>query len=274
MKLAIQRKSNVKLVDRKEGVLELIRWVLSTDLGTVEDAVRALQAIEKETDELGLCLTGDEWGERLLIKKKGGGFHFDDDARAAAASAYQRATVLHTAVTWHAQLAGRAAAIRSAVSSFRTKGGTGNSMSKGKVIARLTELVQQLSKTIGDIFGDPTFKHTVDEMHKRGVPENLDADAADARNSALQLANLGYEVAISEVEGFRAEKKLTQKFRATQTISVLQAANQLMYEVNLASRPSAEVPLSLLAELEEAVAEVQPLVASREEEAGELNDEV
>lgn len=274
MKMAIQRKANVKIVNQKEAVLDLIRRVLAAELGSVDGSVRTLRELEKDADELGLPLTGDEWGERLQIKKKGGGMHFDDDARATAASAFARATVLHSAVTWHEQLAGRASAIRSAVGAFRTKGGTGASMSKGKVIGRLTELGQQLSKTIADIFGDPAFKHTVSEMRRLGVPEALDADAAAARTSALQLAELGHEIAISELAGFRAEKKLTQKFRAPQTLAVMLVADQLLRDVDSASRPSAAVPAALLAELAEGIEEVRPLVGSGEEEDDELDDEI
>ena len=79
-----------------------------------------LRSIEAQADEVGLPLTGDEWGERLLIKKKGGGYHFDDSQRAAAAAAFKRGSVLQSAVTWHEQLLGRAAAIRSAVLTNRS----------------------------------------------------------------------------------------------------------------------------------------------------------
>lgn len=43
-----------------------------------------LREIEGEADSVGLPLTGEEWGERLLIKKKGGGYHFDEEQRANA----------------------------------------------------------------------------------------------------------------------------------------------------------------------------------------------
>ena len=108
MKLALQRKANKKLVERKEEVHALLHAAASTEVEGVEAAVGLLKSLEAQADELGLPITGEAWGERLQIKKKGGGMHFDAEQCALAAEAYARASSLHSSVTWHAQLCGRA----------------------------------------------------------------------------------------------------------------------------------------------------------------------
>ena len=108
MKLALQRKANKKLVERKEEVQALLHAAASTEVEGAEAAEGLLKALEAQADELGLPITGEAWGERLQIKKKGGGMHFDAEQCALAAEAYARASSLHSSVTWHAQLCGRA----------------------------------------------------------------------------------------------------------------------------------------------------------------------
>ncbi|KAL3897670.1 MAG: hypothetical protein SGPRY_013005 [Prymnesium sp.] len=87
----------------------------------------------------------------------------------------------------------------------------------------------------------------------------LHQDAAAARTSALELADLGYQIASSELVGLRAEKKLTQKFRAPQSLAVITAASQLLAEVDAAVRPSAIVPPDWTMELQTAIDEVSPV---------------
>ena len=106
--MALQRKANKKLVERKEEVLALLRAAAGTEVEGAEAAEGLLKALEAQADELGLPITGEAWGERLQIKKKGGGMHFDAEQCALAAEAYARASSLHSSVTWHAQLCGRA----------------------------------------------------------------------------------------------------------------------------------------------------------------------
>ena len=154
MKLALQRKASKKLVDRKDEVLAFVRSAAALAPPTVGECVSGLKELEATADDLGLPLTGDAWGERLIIKKKGGGMHFEDADLAAAAQAYMRLGVMHSAVTWHEQIVSRGQQITSAVGAFRTKGGSGASMSKPKILEKCTEILTNVRKTLHDIFND------------------------------------------------------------------------------------------------------------------------
>ena len=274
MKMALQRKASKKLVDRKEDVLALIDKASGVRPATMADAVLMLGEVEDIADELGLPLTGDEWGERLAIKKKGGGLHFDDGARSSAALAYSRLGVVHSAVTWHKQLANRRTQIRSTVSGFRTKGGSGATLSKGKMLERCTELLDQARKTMADIFGDKSFKSSLAEMRRLEVPQELEADSDELRRALIELADFGGELAKAELAGLHAEKKLTQRFRAPQTLSILSAAHKLLGDVHVAAQPTAAVEEDELQTLVHAIEEVRPMVGGAQGEDDELDDEI
>lgn len=79
---------------------------------------------------------------------------------------------------------------------------------------------------------------------------------------------------MAEVAGLRNEKKLTQKFRAPQTLAVLTAAHALLVSVDAAARPSAHVPPASIAELSQAIDEVQPMAGSAQAVDDELDDEI
>ena len=276
MKLALQRKASKRLVDRKDEVLALVRQASSLQPGSVADAVKGLRELESAADDLGLPLTGDEWGERLAIKKKGGGMHFEETDRGEAARAFSRANVLHSAVTWHEQLVQRGTQITSAVGAFRTKGGSGASMSKAKMLEKCTELLTNVGKTIHDIFADGAFKAALAEMAALNVPQNLQLDADELRERSLLLAEFAHELAHAELTGLRAEKKM-KKFRAPQTLAVLVSAEQLVRSVDTAARPTTHVPHDTLQSLVDAIAEVRPMVGSGQGEGAaddELDDEI
>jgi hypothetical protein len=271
MKMALQRKANVKLVDRKEEVLSLVERTARVGGSSVAEAVAELHAIEKLADELGLPLTGDEWGERLAIKKKGGGFHFDDEVRAAAAAAYVRVGVLHSCVTWHEQLSTRATSISSAVGAMRG----GKSLSKPKMLERCTELLSTCAKTLRDLFTDAAFKTALREMERLGMPQELNADADALRSSLVELAIFAAELCRAEVGGLRNEKKLTQKFRAPQTLAILRAAQKLLLDVNAAAQPAASVPTEDVEMIAAAIEEVTPMAGSGGDGGDdELDDEI
>jgi chemotaxis protein histidine kinase CheA len=271
MKMALQRKANVKLVDRKEEVLSLVERTARVGGSSVAEAVAELHAIEKLADELGLPLTGDEWGERLAIKKKGGGFHFDDEVRAAAAAAYVRVGVLHSCVTWHEQLSTRATSISSAVGAMRG----GKSLSKPKMLERCTELLSTCAKTLRDLFTDAAFKTALREMERLGMPQELNADADALRSSLVELAIFAAELCRAEVGGLRNEKKLTQKFRAPQTLAVLRAAQKLLLDVNAVAQPAASVPTEDVEMIAAAIEEVTPMAGSGGDGGDdELDDEI
>ena len=159
------------------------------------------------------------------------------------------------------------------VCSFRSKGGSGDGLSKLKLISRLAELLGQLTKTIDDIFGDSSFGAATAEMGRRRVPQQLQADADALRRAALPLAELAHELASKELCGLRAERKLTQKFRAPQALAVLEAAVHLVRGVQRAAQPVASFPAELLQELVDGVAEVQPMIVEKGED-DELDDEI
>ena len=220
MKMALARKASKRLVDRKDEVLGLLERAAAVQPQSTAEAAETLKELEGLADELGLPLTGDEWGERLAIKKKGGGMHFDDAARGQAAAAYARLGVLHSSVTWHSQLESRSTQVRSAVGGFRCKGGAGAALSKGKMIERCKELLENARKTMADIFGDRGFAAAVSEMVRLGVPHDFDAAADGLRRALVLLAEFASELSSAEMAGLQAEKKLTQRFRAPQTLAV------------------------------------------------------
>ena len=159
MKLALQRKASKKLVDRKEEVLAFVHKAAQLAPPTIKECVVGMRELEDTADELGLPLTGDPWHERLVIKKKGGGMHFEDADLAAASQAFERLSVMHSSVTWHEQMNNRAQQINSAVGAFRTKGGSGASMSKAKMLEKCTEILNNSARTIQDIFSDGVCVH-------------------------------------------------------------------------------------------------------------------
>ena len=126
-----------------------------------------------------------------------------------------------------------------------------------------------------DIFSDATFGPTLAELARLSLPQSLKEDADGLREGCLLLSEFGYEIAISELAGLRAEKALTQKFRAPQTLSVLSTAHDLLTRVDVAARPVAHVPPEQLAQLADAMEEVRP-IAGRASAAqdDELDDAV
>eukprot|EP00908_Phaeocystis_cordata_P016749 Transcript_28067.p2 GENE.Transcript_28067~~Transcript_28067.p2 ORF type:complete len:194 (+),score=94.37 Transcript_28067:455-1036(+) len=192
-----------------------------------------------------------------------------------AEEAYKRAGCLHSAVTWHAQLSGRAKQIESTLGSFQSKGGSGDGLSKPKLISRLLDLLELVSKTISDIFGDASFASTTAEMARRNIPQQLEQEAEALRCACLPLAEHAHRLAVAELKGLKAEKALTQKFRAPQSHAVLEAALHLAREVNRVAHPVASLPEATLTELTDGIAEVQPMIASGGgADDDELDDEI
>ena len=94
---------------------------------------------------------------------------------------------------------------------------------------------------------------------------------------SLPLLTLArYPQAAAELAGLRAERMLTRKFRAPQTLSVLTAAAQLIREAHAAVRTStASVDASQLQFLLDAIAEVEPLCGGGASAASdELDDAI
>lgn len=276
MKMALRRRVSVKLVAQREEVLSLVHHISDIVLVDTAAAVAALRAIESRADELGLPLSGEAWGLRLAIPKKAGGHHFDQAEQLAATASFRRAGAMLTAVSWHEQLTGCASQCAASVSLFRGSSGRGASLSKAQMLKRCTELLTRLLKTRTEIFDDAGYAQATAEMVSLRVPQCLAQDASALDESALLLAAFTAEQAAAELAGLRAERMLTRKFRAPQTLSVLTAAAQLIREAHAAVRTStASVDASQLQFLLDAIAEVEPLCGGGASAASdELDDAI
>jgi hypothetical protein len=270
MKAALRRKASTRLVERREEVLALVAETLEIELPDVVTAARESARLEAAADDLGLGVVGDAWGERLEIKRKGGGLHFDDAAREQAALAQRRLASLNAMVGWRKSLHSRAEQVASVVSSFQQGGGA--ALARTQVLARLTDLLQALRKTVDEITGDGSFPAATREMAAMRVPQTLAADAHAARLAALGLAGLAHQLASRELEGLRAERPLTRRFRASQTLAVLQAAQALVRDVAGFAPADADGEAEAGERLEflrAAVGEVEPMVQSAQRAAAE-----
>jgi hypothetical protein len=89
------------------------------------------------------------------------------------------------------------------------------------------------------------------------------------------LAEFASEIAKAELAGLRAEKKLTQRFRAPQTLQILSSAHKLLLDVDALAKPTAQVERDELTILADAIEEVQPLTGTTQADAeDEFDDEI
>lgn len=274
IKAALRRKVSAQLVDRRTDVLAMIDEANSCELPDVASAVAAFARFDSMADDLGLALAGEAWAERLAIKKKGGGVHFDDEERAKAATAQRRLTCLSSMVSWHQSLRARAAQVKSAVRGFQE--GHSATLSRVQVLSRLSDLLGQLRKTVDEILADASYESTVREMMTMRVPQSLGADASAARTSSRELASLAHELSAREMAGLRAEKLLTRRFRAPQTMAILMAADRLVREVAVFAPYEGELASDEQARLDAlaaSMAEVEPMVQSAQRAAEEADDD-
>ena len=109
------------------------------------------------------------------------------------------------------------------------------------MLEKCSEILGGVSKTIHDIFSDSGFRSTLMEMERLGVPQQLQEESDELRKQALLLAEFAHELGTAELAGLRSESKLTQRFRAPQTLAVLTSAEQLMRSVDTAARPASHV---------------------------------
>lgn len=86
------------------------------------------------------------------------------------------------------------------------------------------------------------------------------------------MAEFSLEQALLELTGLRAERQLTRKFRAPQTLHVLTAAVGLVREVQAAVSPTAQPRPDQLQLLVDGIAEVEPL--ARAGQARQVSDEL
>lgn len=267
MKLALRRRANQKLVARRDEVMALIARLNALQPAGVEAMLVAARAIDEEADQLGLEVTGDDWGERLLIKAKGGGHHFDDVQRAAAAAAHRRGAAMHSAARWTEQL--RACAKQLERATVRAEGA-----GRAQLLERARELVASSKKTVEDICEEGPLRRAEAEMAQLRVPQAIRAEAAAVCDAAVPLAGWAHALCAAEQSGLRAEAKMTQRFRACSTMAILRAGEQLLLDVQAMIPDGQSVTRRFLDELRRAVAEVQPLVGTFAAGSNELDDEI
>ena len=154
------------------------------------------------------------------------------------------------------------------------------------MLERCAELLRQAGKTAADIFGDTGFGAATAQMAALGVPHALHADADALRASTVQLAEVAHELAVAELAGLKKEGKVTQRFRAPQTLTVLHAADALIRAVDAAAAllkdvdawatPVASVDEEHAAELRRGIEEVGAMGfgGGGEAEDDELDDEI
>ena len=144
------------------------------------------------------------------------------------------------------------------------------------MLERCAELLRQAGKTAADIFGDTGFGAATAQMAALGVPHALHADADALRASTVQLAEVAHELAVAELAGLKKEGKVTQRFRAPQTLAVLNAAAALLKDVNAWATPVATVDEEHAAELRRGIEEVGAMGfgGGAEAEDDELDDEI
>ncbi|KAL1508532.1 hypothetical protein AB1Y20_004632 [Prymnesium parvum] len=262
MMMAVRRKADVKLVEQRDAVLMLIERtaaIMTVELSSMDAAAKSLREISTDCDALSLGIEGKDWGERLLIKRKGGGYHFTDEERHEASRAHRRARLLHSSVTWHERLVGGAQQVATLVRGFRSAAGGGTALSRLSMIERCGAHLEVVKKTISDICGDEYVAAALREMRAEAIPQTVAADADTLRQATLLLASFVHEQAVAELAGYRTERSMTQRFRATQTIAVLSAAKDLLIGIK-AEVGAEKLPRSYLQEINDGIAEVQPVV--------------
>mgnify|MGYP007078077323 CR=1 FL=1 len=306
MKLALRRKADLRLVEKRAAVMTLVERMGTVDVSEMGAAAALLAEVDEEMDQLGLDFA-DAWGERLIVKRKGGGeklpacphhtashcclltrphchalglwpqarclctgFHFDEAERAAAARAFHRAQLLHSSVTWHARLADGAGQVRRLVEGFRSKAGSG--MSRRAVIERCSAHLVIVNKTIVDVTQSEHVLATLPAMASCGIPETLHADTDELRQSTVALAEFVYEQFVNELRGFRAESPLTQRFRAHQSVAVCSAAEEVL---NDARGLLGNLPAHFLPDVAAGIAELQTFITEHDlETTEEIDDEI
>ena len=72
---------------------------------------------------------------------------------------------------------------------FRT-GGSNAALSKAKMIERLSDVLQQLQKTLAEIFGDKGFRAALADMESNGVPQVGLLTSAAAQSQGSEFASL------------------------------------------------------------------------------------
>jgi len=273
MRLALRRKTDVKLVERREDVVAFVKQVATMEVEGMEGVVETLPQVEAEAERLCLEINED-WGDRLAIKRKGGGHHFDDEERAVASRAYYRASLLHSSATWHARLVDGQAQVQRLVAGFRSATG-GSSLSRVAMIERCASHLVSVHKTLADIVQSDHVIASLEVMGKNGIPQSVHSDAEALRQSTLALAEYVHEQAAKELAGFRSETKLTQRFRANQAAAVCDAAADLLRGVASLAGEGA-VPCRFLEDVTGGTSELQAFIAENElgAECDEIDDEI
>jgi len=273
MRIALRRKTDVKLVERREEVMAFVQRVAAVEVANMSDVVELLAKVDAEADALCLESTED-WGERLAIKRKGGGHHFDDDERATASRAYCRASLLHSSATWHARLVDGQGQIKRLVDGFRSATG-GTALSRRATIERCTSHLTSVHKTLADIVQSDHVIASLKAMASNGIPQSVHSDAEALRISTVALAEYVHDQAAKELAGFRSETKMTQRFRANQAAAVCVAAGELLRGVASLAGEGA-VPAHFVEQVAGGISELEAFLAEndRGSDFDEIDDEI
>lgn len=260
IKMALRRKGNLKLVEHKAKVKSLVGAILNVDLPSCDVSEQELTEFEASTDELGLDIFGEHWGERLHIKRKAGGFHFDETEREDATAAQARLTLMHLSIGWRKQIRSRANEISTTMQMFGKASGV--SLSKEQILKRLTDNLNQLIHTCKEILEDGGFKKAVADMQEYRVPQQLEEEVLVARTSAWKIAEFATSLALRERDGLCSERVMTQRFRAPQSLVIVDSASALVRAVCEYVDPAECDSALVLSQLEEARSLVGKLAAS------------
>lgn len=210
IKVALRRKANAKLVERRADVLLLLSRAADEELESAEATEAFAASLERLADDLGLSLAGEPWSERLRIAKKGGNgdFHFSPAELARADVAQRRLSLASSAAGWAQQLrtqarsaaaifASRASSPRGAVS-----GGAASSVgpqTRSDSVARCSECVSAGLRVWRAIVADSFFAAATREMAQLAVPHRLGEEGALLLEALLALGPPACSLALDEL---------------------------------------------------------------------------
>lgn len=80
--------------------------------------------------------------------------------------------------------------------------------------------------------------------------------------------------AIAELSGFKTERRLTQRFRATQTVAVLKSAEALLLGIKDATADAVQVPAAHIQEVAEGITFLQPFIDDISARCDDMDDAI
>lgn len=168
---ALKRRENVKLVNNKERILEIMKIIQSIEFNSEEEGDEIsdfFKKYEAELNELGLSATGENWNERVVIKKKGGGFHFSDEERELAGQAYFRFSSIFFVNAWTQTL-------KNVLNSTLSSNFSGDfDKTRAERIKRLGQVFSDACKSLDTVFKGDNFQLEIKNMAQNKIPQKFD----------------------------------------------------------------------------------------------------